>query len=109
MIKARAAGDTGLLLETDVPPAWLAAAIERAELPGVVDVIPGAATVLVLTEPGLVGPGPAEPGPGGRDDLLARIAGLPVAEPPASATSVIEIPVHYDGPDLQDVARLTGL
>jgi KipI family sensor histidine kinase inhibitor len=99
MIEATAAGDTGLLLDTDLPPAWLAGAIERARLPGVVDVIPGATTVLVLTEPGTAD----------RAGLAATIAALPVAEPPASATSVVEIPVHYDGPDLDDVARLSGL
>src|SRR5215472_1649477 len=99
MIKARVAGDAGLLLDTDVPPAWLAAAIERAALPGVVDVIPGAATVLVLT-----GQGAADVA-----QLAATIAALPVAEPAASAEPVIEIPVRYDGADLADVAELTGL
>ena len=99
MIKARAAGDAGLLLDTDLPPAWLAAAIERAALPGVVDVIPGAATVLVLT--GNDAAGFAE--------LAATIAALPVAEPASDAAAVIEIPVRYDGADLADVAALTGL
>ncbi len=99
MIRATAAGDTGLLLDTDLPPAWLAAAIERARLPGVVDVIPGAAAVLVLTEPGAVG----------RTGLATKIAALPMAEPVGNMTSVIEIPVYYDGPDLDDVARLSGL
>lgn len=99
MIKARAAGDAGLLLDTDVPPAWLAAAIERAALPGVVDVIPGAATVLVLTSQGAAG----------FAKLAATIAALPVIEPETSAATVIEIPVRYDGADLADVAELTGL
>src|SRR5258708_16927316 len=99
MIKARAAGDAGLLLDTDVPPAWLAAAIERAALPGVVDVITGAATVLVLT-----GQGAADFG-----ELAGTIAALPVVEPATSAAAVIEIPVRYDGADLADVADLTGL
>src|SRR6185437_14562823 len=99
MIKARPTGDSGLLLDTDVPAAWLAAAIERAGLPGVVDVVPGAATVLVLT-----GPGTAD-----FADLAARISALPVTEPATSIAEVIEIPVHYDGADLADVAELTGL
>lgn len=99
MIKARAAGDAGLLLDTDVPPAWLAAAIERAALPGVVDVVPGAATVLVLTSRGAADPA----------KLAATIAALPVIEPETSAATVIEIPVRYDGADLADVAELTGL
>ena len=99
MVEARAAGDVGLLLDTDGPPAWLAAAIERAALPGVLDVIPGAATVLVLT------------GQSAADfaELAATIAALPVVEPEISAAEVIEIPVRYDGADLADVAELTGL
>lgn len=99
MIDARAAGDSGLLLDTDLPPAWLAAAIEQAALPGVIDVIPGAATVLVLTEPRATD----------FAELAAAIAALPVAEPATGAAEVIEIPVHYDGADLADVADLTGL
>lgn len=99
MIEARAAGDAGLLLDTDVPPAWLAAAIERAALPGVVDVIPGAATVLVLTGQGAAG----------FAKLAATIAALPVIEPATSTATVIEIPVRYDGADLADIADLTGL
>src|SRR5215813_4722156 len=99
MITARAAGDAGLLLDTDVPPSWLAAAIERAALPGVVDVIPGAATVLVLTDHGAAD----------FATLAATIAALPVIEPATSTATVIEIPVRYDGADLADVAELTGL
>src|SRR5215469_17376695 len=99
MIKARVTGDVGLLIETDAPPAWLAAAIDRAKLPGVVDVVPGAATVLVLTEPAA----------DSRGELAARIAALPVAAPASDAEPVVEIPVRYDGPDLADVARLAGM
>jgi KipI family sensor histidine kinase inhibitor len=99
MINARAAGDAGLLLDTDVPPAQLAAAIERAMLPGVVDVIPAAATVLVLT------------GQGAADfaQLAATIAALPVMESATGAEAVVEIPVRYDGADLAEVAELAGL
>src|SRR5215472_9095832 len=96
---ARPAGDAGLMLDADMPPAWLAAAITRAALPGVIDVIPGAATVLVLT------------GPGAADfaELATAIAALPVIEPATSTAPVIEIPVRYDGADLADVADLAGL
>lgn len=99
MIAARAAGDAGLLIETDAPSAWLAAAIGEARLPGVVEVVPGAATVLVLTEPGAVD----------LDGLATRIAALPLAAPASGTEPVVEIPVRYDGPDLADVARLAGL
>ena len=98
MIKAAAAGDTGVLIDTDGSPAWLAAAIIRARLPGVIDVVPGARTVLVLTSPRSRS----------LDELASDITALPVAEPPAGPQDLVEIPVTYDGPDLADVASLAG-
>jgi KipI family sensor histidine kinase inhibitor len=99
MISWRPAGDAGLLIEPEGPPALLAAAITRAALPGVIDVVPGARTVLVIT-------GPDGPPPAG---LAAVIAKLPLADGAAPAGPAAEIPVVYDGPDLAEVARLTGL
>ncbi len=100
MIKATAAGDTGLLIDTDLPPASLAAAISRAGLPGIAEIIPGARTVLVITEP--------DGGPS-LDWLTARIAALSPDEAASAAEPAIEIPVSYDGPDLAEVASLTGM
>jgi len=97
--RARPAGDTGLLIETDQPPATLAAAITRAGLPGVIDVVPGARTVLVIIEPG--GWELAE--------LAAVIGQLPAGEPGVSDATEVQIPAIYDGPDLAEVARLSGL
>ena len=57
MTRARPAGDAGLLIETDEPPATLASAITQAGLPAVLDVVPGARTVLVITVPGSWDPG----------------------------------------------------
>lgn len=77
----------------------LAAAVRSAGLPGVLDVVPAARTVLLLTAPGT--------------DLSALrrvVHALPVdpaAAPPEGET--VEIPVRYDGPDLDEVGRLTGL
>ena len=99
MIKATAAGDTALLLDTNDPPAWLAAAIAAAAWPGVREVVPGAQTVLVITEPGSVP----------LDQLAAAVSSLPVLEPEASQTGLVEIPVSYDGADLADVAELARL
>jgi KipI family sensor histidine kinase inhibitor len=67
---------------------------------GVVDVVPGWDTVLVVGAPG-----------SGRE-LDALAADLPtrrLPEPPAEQRPLVEIDVVYDGPDLADVARLTGL
>jgi len=99
MIKARQAGDTAVLFDTSDPPAWLAAAINAADLPGVRDVVPGARTVLVIIEPGSIP----------LDELAAAVVSLPVIEPEAGETGLVEIPVVYDGPDLADVARLAQM
>lgn len=98
---ARFCADTGLLLEVASLEAVLAltAAVRAADLDGVLDVVPAARTVLLLVRPGT--------------DLRALrklVADLPVD--PAAArerSDTVEIPVVYDGPDLDEVARLTGL
>jgi KipI family sensor histidine kinase inhibitor len=65
------------------------------------EVVPGAATVLVIAAD-----------PGQLAALLAvlpeLIVQLPAADSSSSAT-IIEIPVRYDGPDLADVASASGL
>jgi KipI family sensor histidine kinase inhibitor len=99
MSPARLAGDAALLLDAPGTTARLAAAISAAALPGVLDVVPGAACVLVVTEPG-------------RWDLAAlerRIAALPLPAEAGPGAPEVEIPVRYDGADLSLVADLTGL
>lgn len=93
-------GEHALLIEVDDTAGVLgwAAAIEDAGL-DLVDIVPGARTVLVTVEH------PAE--------LVAVRAALGRLSP-SSATEqlsdrVVEIPTVYDGPDLDEVARLTGL
>jgi KipI family sensor histidine kinase inhibitor len=110
VIRVRAAGDAALLLETDLTggsgdddgngPALLAAAIRARGLPGVIDVVPGAATVLVSFEPGSWASG----------DLASELERLPLL-PDQDRLSArrTELDVVYDGPDLADVAALTGL
>jgi KipI family sensor histidine kinase inhibitor len=98
-MRARRAGDAALLVEAEGTAHRLAAAIGAVRLPHLVDVIPGARTVLVVTEPGLVA----------LDELAARVEALPLPPAAAAAAREAEIPVVYDGPDLAEVARLTGL
>jgi KipI family sensor histidine kinase inhibitor len=106
----RPAGDAALLLETAAgdadqegnAAARLAAVIRAAALPGVVDVVPGAVTVLVSYEPG------------GWDaaDLASRLGAVASAPTPELATANepdLVIPAVYDGPDLGRVAAVTGL
>ncbi|VEG46527.1 allophanate hydrolase subunit 1 [Mycolicibacterium flavescens] len=100
-------GDRALLLEFGTTAEVLAwnEAIRRADLPGVLDIVPAARTVLVkLAEPRYQAP------------TRQRLGGLridadPEAEltPPAGGRADLTIDVVYDGPDLDEVARLTGL
>ncbi len=95
-----AMGDAAVLVELADLDAVLAhaAAIEAAGWPGVVDVVPGARTVVVTVRPGT--------------DLGALRRGiqtLDVAPIDAADGETVEIPVVYDGPDLAEVAELTGL
>lgn len=97
-------GDAALLLEVaDLDAALaLAAAVqdERAAL-GLLDVVPGARTVLVTVEPGRpLGP------------VRERLQDLARGAPDVRAVhdgDETTIEVVYDGPDLDDVAGLTGL
>ena len=111
-MRALAAGDAAVLLDLSDSgdrdsaartAAQLAAAISAAKLPGVLDVIPGACTVLVTTEPGSWD----------TRDLAARLLDIVAADrsgdPLPSAQAAAEIDVCYDGPDLDEVAALTGL
>jgi KipI family sensor histidine kinase inhibitor len=101
-VKVRAFGDAALLVELDDLDAVLGlAAAVRAERPdGVLDVVPAARTLLLVVEPGT-----ALDAVKRRVTTLSSASGAPVeanAEP-------VDIPVTYDGPDLAEVARLTGL
>jgi KipI family sensor histidine kinase inhibitor len=93
-------GDAALLVEVANLDAVLAlaAAVRAAEWPHVVDVVPGARTVVVAVEPGT--------------DLAALRRAVVELRVDAVATldgPVVEIPVVYEGPDLAEVAELTGL
>jgi len=96
---ARAAGDAALLVEAETAAGGLAAALRASRLPGVLDVIPGARTVLVIVEPGSWDLGA----------LARRVAAVPVTVGATAGRALAEIPVVYDGPDLAGLARLTGL
>jgi KipI family sensor histidine kinase inhibitor len=94
-------GDAGLLLEVDGLPEVLALAdaVRTSPPSGVLDIVPAARTVLLTLAP--------------HTDLAAvrqAVLALPVepaAAPPDGKT--IEIAVVYEGPDLDEVGRLTGL
>jgi KipI family sensor histidine kinase inhibitor len=92
-------GDRALLVEVPGLDAVAAvrSALEREPLPGQVDLVPAARTVLVLLDRP-----PA-------DTDTARLRRLPLDPPPAGGgTAPVELPVVFDGPDLAEVADLTG-
>ncbi|MBM7808794.1 KipI family sensor histidine kinase inhibitor [Geodermatophilus bullaregiensis] len=90
-------GSTALLVELDDLDAVLgftAALLDRS-LPGVVDVVPAARTVLVVAD--------GDPGA-----LTAALERLPWRPGRRGTGELVELPVRYDGADLAGVAELLG-
>lgn len=94
-------GREALLVEVDDLDAALAlyAALRAADLPGVVDLVPAARTVLIRLDPAVTSPAVVE----------KATAGLRLDGPRRADRGTVEIPVRYDGPDLAEVAAHTGL
>jgi KipI family sensor histidine kinase inhibitor len=101
-VKLRPAGERGLLVEVeDLETVHrLHAALRELDPPGVVELVPGYRTVLVVADPAKAG---------ALDDLAARLPELELPPAEAVAGETVEIPVSYDGEDLPEVASLTGL
>ena len=99
MRRWRPAGDAALLLQVEGLAARLAVAILTERVAGVLDVVPAARTVLVTTEPGSNDLG----------ELAGRLLKLPLPPDRPGEAALAEIAVVYDGPDLAEVAQLTGL
>jgi KipI family sensor histidine kinase inhibitor len=97
-MRVRAVGADALLLEVDDPAAWFAELTRRRDAGElvVVDIVPGARTVLL---DGLADPAAAA-------ELLRGWSA-----PPSVVTGgrEVEIPVVFDGPDLADVAQRWGV
>ncbi|HXO24984.1 MAG TPA: carboxyltransferase domain-containing protein, partial [Streptosporangiaceae bacterium] len=95
-------GDQALLLQFDSTAevlAW-AGALREVAMPGVLDIVPAARTVLLKLD-----------GPGRQSAVRRRLGTLTVA-PDSEATAPPEltvIDVVYDGADLAEVAELTGM
>ena len=89
-------GDRALLVETaDV--AGLRAALERTPLPGQQELVPAARTVLVVLDRA----------PSDTDAATLRRL-RPEAGPDEAPGPSVDLAVVFDGPDLHDVASLTG-
>lgn len=98
-------GDQALLLQFDSSAAVLAwaAAVREAALPGVLDIVPASRTVLLKLD----GPRCQSAVRKGLNTLRVTPDSVP-ASPPDGCVDVV-IDVVYDGADLDDVARRTGL
>jgi KipI family sensor histidine kinase inhibitor len=94
-------GREAVLAEVDDLDAALAlyAALREAALPGVVELVPAARTVLIKIDPALTTPA----------QISASAAAVPLQTAPRSDAGTVEIPVVYDGPDLAEVATLLGI
>jgi KipI family sensor histidine kinase inhibitor len=94
-------GSTGLLVELDELDDVLALYASLADAPpeGVVDVVPAARTVLLVTDP-------ARTTLAAVADAVRRTTPQPDAR---AAGDVVELPVHYDGADLAEAAELLSL
>lgn len=92
-------GDRALLAEVPdlAAVAALRAALERSPLPGQQELVPAARTVLVRLDRS----------PSETDVAALRRLPLGAAEEPGDGP-LVELPVVFDGPDLADVAELTG-
>jgi KipI family sensor histidine kinase inhibitor len=100
-------GDQALLLEFDSTAevlAW-ADALREAELLGVLDIVPASRTVLLK----LAGPRYQAPTRQRLGKLRVTAESLAAVTAPAAGRADVEIGVVYDGADLEEVARLTGL
>jgi KipI family sensor histidine kinase inhibitor len=100
-------GDRALLLQFDSTAEVLAwtDALREADLLGVLDIVPASRTVLLK----LAGPRYQAPTRQRLAKLRLDQAAVEAATTPTDRQADITIDVVYDGADLQEVARLTGL
>jgi KipI family sensor histidine kinase inhibitor len=99
-------GDTAILVEVADTAAALRLAIDLGHLriPGILEIVPAAVTVLLRLDPLIVD----RPALGQVIAESAARASATIAAP-ISGLQVVIVPVIYDGADLADVAARTGL
>lgn len=102
----RAVGPSAVLVELDdlaqvhAARRVLADAAAAGTLPGIVDLVPAARTVLVTARPGVA--------PGEAVRAVLADADLAAPDPAPGSGAVVELAVHYDGEDLELVATDAG-
>lgn len=105
VVRVLPSGSAGVLVEVaDLAEVLaLAAHLRTADLPGVVDVVPAARTVLLVLDPAATTPAL----------VGAAVRALPpdvlhAPDVPAASVETVTVPVVYDGEDLAAVGDLTG-
>ena len=100
-MRLRRCGEDAVLVEVDSLDQVDAvrAAVNAAELPGLVELVPAARTVLVSVLPGS----------GGLARLRDVLADADLSGRARRTRREVRIPVRYDGPDLDLVARTAGM
>lgn len=96
-------GSTGLLLEADTLDEVLGlyAALQADPPAGVVDLVPAARTVLLVLDPAATTPARVH-------EQVARRQPVDRGDARPADDAVLEVPVAYDGDDLDDVAEILG-
>ena len=100
VVATRFAGSRAVLVElSDLASVLaLAALLEAQPLPGQIDVLAAASTLFIKAD-----------STANAQKIARAIPALELGSAPESTGSLVEIPVHYDGDDLAEVAELTGL
>ncbi|MBS0454236.1 MAG: 5-oxoprolinase/urea amidolyase family protein [Proteobacteria bacterium] len=90
-----------VLVELDDLPQTLGllASLQAMPIEGVGEIVPGARTLLIEFDSQRIG----------REALAAELATRPLDLRSTEAGACVEIPVHYDGEDLGEVAQLLGI
>ena len=95
------ASDSAVLVELDdlAQTLGLLTSLQAQPIAGVTEIVPGARTLLIGFESWTLP----------RTALVAELASRPLDQASAQVGALIEIPVHYDGEDLAEVAALLDI
>ena len=77
----------------------LFASLQNDRVEGIEETVPAARTLMIRFRPETIGV----------EALAARLASRDLSAKIAPSDNLVEIPVHYNGEDLADVAELTGM
>ncbi|EYT57821.1 urea amidolyase family protein [Microbacterium sp. UCD-TDU] len=98
-MRIRTASDHALLVEADDLDQAMRLNLAWEGVPGIVERIPGARTVLVRFDPLRVS----------ASDLATALAATPIDTAHLPGTGEVTVPVRYDGEDLEEAASLLGV